>query len=367
MLHPESVLHLPGPPWNWLCAGAPVVFGLLLGLLRPAGVLAKSLGSVPLAIASLLAVALSCWPIAVFPLGVAAPAWLRACGLGDPLSALPFVVALLAVVVNLAVSLARRLRCGPDRLRYAVVHAGLLIAIVGGTAGHGGLVRARFSMEEGAQPGEAAQAEDGSRIRLPAALCLDDFVLERFPPMLVLNEGGRLTRGEALFGPGVVDQVRGLTITVRSWLPSAAVVTDHPVPFSDPGANPAVEVVVRDASGVDLGSGWLHPTSPIGAALFLSLPGGNTLHLEAPRPKRFLARVRADGVEHEIAVNRPLRLDGWAIYLLSYDEALGPASRTAVFEAVEDRALPAIYIGIALLLVGVLGHLWQPRMTGSRT
>jgi hypothetical protein len=365
LLRPETALHLPGMPWNWLVALPPLA-GLALGLLRPESRLARSLGSGQLAIASLLAVAATCWPIAVFPVGVAAPAWLHGLGLGDPLASLPFAAALLAVVVNLAVSLGRRLRQGEDRLRFSILHAGLLIAVVGGAAGHCGLVRARFILEEGANPGDTAEAEDGSRIRLPAALVLDDFVLERFAPMLLLDESGRLTRGEVLLGPGAVDRLRGLTVSVRTYLPAAAVVAGRPVAFRDPGANSAAEVSVRDASGAEVAVGWLHPRGPLGAELAVVLPGGRTLHLEPPRPQRFLARVRADGREAEITVNRPLRLDGWAIYLLSYDEALGPASRTAVFEAVEDRALPAVYVGLALLVLGVLVHLWDPRPAGGR-
>ncbi len=365
MLRPDLALHLPDSPWNWLGTVLPVGCGLALGLLRPEAAVTRALASGWLAIACLLGVAASCWPIAVFPVGVAAPGWLHRIGLGDPLSSLPFVAALAGVAVNLAVSLARRLRCGPDRLRFSVVHAGLLIAVIGGAAGHGGLIRARFILEEGGSPGDAVVAEDGRRIRLPVALVLDDFVLERFPPMLLLDDGGRLSRGETLLGPDATDSMQGLDIAVRSWLPAAAVVGGRPVPFREPGANPAADVVVH-ADGREIAAGWLHPAGPLGIELALPLADGRTLHMESPRPQRFLAQVRADGRPVEVTVNRPLRVDGWAIYLLSYDEKLGPASRTAVFEAVEDRALPAVYLGIGLLLIGVLAHLWRPVTAGSR-
>ena len=366
LIHPTFALHLSGPPWNWLVTLTPPLFALLLGLWRPDWIWVKGLGSGQLAIASLVTVAATCWPIAVFALGSDTPAWVRALGLGDPLSSLPFAIALLAVVVNLAASLGRRLRVGPDRLRFAILHSGLLIAVIGGAAGHGGLVRARFSMEEGVRPGDAATAEDGSLVRLPAQLALDDFVLDRFPPMLLLAEGDRLTRGETLIGPDTSDTIRGVRIAVRSWLPGAAVVAGRPVPFREDGANPAAEVVVSDHRGVQLGAGWLHAPGPLGKELSLTLADGRAVHLEAQRPRRFLARVRVDGIPTEITVNRPLRLDGWAIYLLSYDEAAGPASTMAVFEAVEDRALPAVYLGIVLLLIGVLGHLWRPLVVGAR-
>lgn len=367
ILRPDVALQLPGPPWNWVAATAPVLLALGLGTSRPEHALSRALGSGRFAIASLIAMAAVSWPLAVFPVGAQAPAWLHRIGLGDPLTSLPFAVALIAVVVNLASSLGRRLRSGPDRLRYAVLHGGLLLAIVGGAAGHGGLVRARFVMEEGANPGDAAMAEDGTRIRLPVPLRLDDFVLERFPPMLLLGRAdGTVLRGETLLGPDASDRIGGLAVRVLRWLPSAAVPASEPVPFLDPAANPAAEVEVADAAGTVLGRGWLHPAGPVGGSLFLSLPGGGTLHLEAPRPRRFLAKVHAGAAAHEITVNNPLRIDGFAIYILSYDEAAGPASRTAVFEAVEDRALPAVYAGLALLLIGVLWHLWRPVTAGGR-
>lgn len=367
VVRPEAVLPLPGPPWHWPLILAPVVIALLAGALRPTNAVVAGLASARLAIAALLAVAATCWPIAVFPPGAAAPAWLARIGLGEPLSGLPFAVALLAVLLNLATALGRRLRVGPGRLRFAVLHGGLLIAIVGGAAGHAGLIRARFALEEGGAPIAVAADEAGRSVRLPLALRLDDFVLERFPPMLLLaTPDGRVRRGEVLLGPGVEERLAGLQVRVVEWLPAVAVLAEAPVAFRDPAANPAARVEVRDATGALLGGGWLHPASTVGAALFLALPDGRTLHLETPRPRRFLARVRLGGTAHEITVNRPLRAAGWAVYLLSYDEALGPASRHAIFEAVEDRALPAVYAGIVLLLAGVLLHLWRPRPAGAQ-
>lgn len=371
-LHPHLALDLPGAPWNWLLTTLPAALALAAGLLLPAAPAVRFLGGGPLAIVSLVGLALGCWPIAVFPVGVDAPAWLAAIGLGDPLRSLPFALALLAVVVNLAAALGRRLVAAEthtpvERVRFAILHLGLLVAIVGGAAGHAGLVRARFQLMQGAPPGAAARCEDGRVITLPFALRLERFALERFPPMLVVAEAdGGLYRGEALVGPGVEETLRGLHVRVLEWLPSAAVPLDHPVPFADPAANPAARVAVEDASGARLAEGWLHPPSVMGGALSLALPGGRSLHLEAPRPRRFLAVVRtgttvAADDPVEVVVNRPLRRDGWAIYLLSYDERLGAASRSAVFEAVEDRALPAIYLGLGLVLIGVLWHLWQPR------
>lgn len=371
-LHPDATLRMPGTPWNWIAALAPALLGMLAGWIWASRPMLRFLGGPALAIAALLALAAAAWPIAVYPVGAAAPPWLRALGLGDPLSSPAFAGALATVVLNLAVALGRRWSSDVEattagRVRFTLLHLGLLVTLVGGVASHGGLIRARFTLKEGAPPGVVAQRDDDGEVVLPFALVLDRFVLDRFPPMLVLaDRDGTLRRGETLLGPGASDRIQDLGIQVTAYLPSAASVGGSVVPFWDAGANPAAQVRVLDAAGAAIASGWLYPGGILGPPLNLALPDGRKLHLEAPRPQRYLAKVRAfarDGDQQavEIAVNRPLRRDGWAIYILSYDEALGPASTQAVFEAVEDRALPAVYLGIALVLLGVLGHLWAPR------
>jgi hypothetical protein len=372
-LHPTAALGMPGPPWNWLVAGGPAIVAVVLGVLRPRHPVLAFLGGAPLAIAALAAIAAAAWPIAVFPVGHQAPDWLRRIGLGDPLSSLPFAVALIVIVANLAVALGRRLRLPADgRLRFVLVHGGLLIAVVGAAAGHGGLRKARFALHEGAPPGATITCDDGQRQDLPFALRLDDFVLERFPPVLVLLTGERVLAGETPLADGVQETLDGCTVRVERWIPAAAIPAAgaDPVSFADVGANPAALVTVGRGNDEPWATGWLHPGGPLGPTLSVSLPDGRSLHLDQPRPKRFLARMQVvrSGVASpiEITVNRPLRRDGWAIYLLSYDEAQGPASTIAIFEAIEDRALPAVYLGLALLILGVLWHLWSPRPVTSR-
>lgn len=371
-MHPRPFVAMPGHPWNHVLAGVTVVAGVVAGRFWPGFPAVRFLGSGAWAIAALAGLAIASWPLAVVPVGALAPPWLQRMGLGDPLSSPAFAVALTSIVVNLAVSVGRRISpLGEGGLavqaRFVVLHAGLLLAVAGGAAAHGGLQRTRFILEEGAAPGVLALAEDGTPLVLPFSLRLDDFVLDRFPPMLLVGDAdGTLHRGEVLMGPDAEDRIRGLRIRVVEWLAAASVPGTVPIAFRDEAANPAARVEVSSADGTVIASGWLHPPGPIGGSLSVALPDGRAVHLESPRARGFLAKVRsADPAGQvqpaEITVNHPLRRDGWAVYILGYDESLGPASRTAVFEAVEDHALPVVYAGIALILAGVVWHLWLPR------
>ena len=53
-----------------------------------------------------------------------------------------------------------------------------------------------------------------------------------------------------------------------------------------------------------------------------------------------------------IEVNRPMEIEGWKIYQLSYDETKGRWSDISVFELVRDPWLPVVYTGIIMMMAG---------------
>ena len=58
--------------------------------------------------------------------------------------------------------------------------------------------------------------------------------------------------------------------------------------------------------------------------------------------------------EETIEVNRPAEIEGWKIYQLSYDESKGRWSDISVFELVSDPWLPAVYVGIIMIMLGAV-------------
>jgi hypothetical protein len=81
-------------------------------------------------------------------------------------------------------------------------------------------------------------------------------------------------------------------------------------------------------------------------------------------PKRFEAAVTV--LRHNqkfedvrIEVNRPLRRDGWALYLTNYELSPGGQANQVLIEAVRDPWLPGVYAGIFLLLGGASGMLFR--------
>jgi len=81
-------------------------------------------------------------------------------------------------------------------------------------------------------------------------------------------------------------------------------------------------------------------------------------------PKRFAAEVTV--LRHNqkfedvsIEVNRPLRRDGWTLYLTNYDLSPNGQTDQCLIEAVRDPWLPSVYTGIFLMLGGAVAMLFR--------
>ncbi len=362
LLYPALRLTLPAPPWNWPVAIAPVALALGLGWGWPRCPRLAGVASAPSAIAAVTGFALCLLPVAIWPQGTAAPAWLARLGLADALTSLPLTLMGALVLAILAVATGRRIRQRePGWLRFTFLHLGLITVMLAVAAGSPGIQRGWIEVSCDGPPVAVARTADGQVLRLPTALKLQEFRLESWPPRLVVGKAEAAVAADALLGPGTAITIAGLKILVAEWLPAAGVVAGIPRECHQPGAHPAARVQVDHAGGSVVG--WLHPPGLFGEGLGVTLPDGRRVEMEPPRARRFSAVVRTAARPQEavkeavtIEVNAPLKLDGWWIHLLAYDQRLGAASRSVTLEAVEDRALPGVWAGLALVALGVILH-----------
>lgn len=246
-------------------------------------------------------------------------------------------------------------------------HAGLFITLLAAILGNGDLQRLRMTVSTD-QPEWRATDEAGVMQELPLAIELKSFTIDEYPPKLLAIDN---TTGKALPEDNpenvLVESTpsRGTLldwdIEVTDYLPLAACVrsidTMNFVAFHSEGATTALMVKARNKTDGTQKSGWVS----CGSYLFpyVSLPLSDSLSLVMPErePKRFASEVvvyTKSGNQQEalIEVNKPLSLDGWKIYQLSYDEAKGKWSNISIFELVRDPWLPLVYAGILMILLG---------------
>lgn len=246
-------------------------------------------------------------------------------------------------------------------------HAGLFITLLAAILGNGDLQRLRMTASPDG-PEWRATDETGEMVELPLAIELKSFTIDEYPPKLLAIDN---TTGKALpennpenvlvenvpFSGSLLDW----EIEVPHSLPMAACVrsidTLNFVAFHSEGATTALMVKARNRVDGTEKSGWVS----CGSFMFpyVSLPLSDSVSLVMPErePKRFASEVTVytksgERIDALIEVNKPLSMEGWKIYQLSYDETKGKWSRTSIFELVRDPWLPVVYAGILMMLLG---------------
>lgn len=248
-------------------------------------------------------------------------------------------------------------------------HLGLFFAFGGGLLGSGDMQRYTMTVAEGNTEWRAHDASGNIR-ELPVAIELDTFIIEEYPPKLVVidNRTGKVLPGNRpesyLFeGLGKSTRLNGNTVEVLEYIPQAAVVRDSAftsvVPVLMDGAATALKVRVTNPSLQAPVEGWVSNGSYLFPHQVLYIDETSSVAMPVQEVKKYTSRVTVfteagHRKKANIEVNKPLSIEDWIIYQYSYDEKMGKYSKTSVFELVRDPWLPVVYTGIFMLLAGAL-------------
>jgi hypothetical protein len=248
-------------------------------------------------------------------------------------------------------------------------HLGLFFALGGGLLGSGDLQRYTMTVVVGNAEWRAQDAM-GNVKELPVAIELDTFIIEEYPPKLVVidNRTGKILPvnrpGSYMFeGLGKPTQLNGNTIEVLEYIPQAAVVRDSAftsvVPMLMDGAATALKVRVTNPSLKAPVEGWVSNGSYLFPYQVLYIDETSSVAMPVQEVKKYTSQVTVfteagHRKKANIEVNKPLSIEDWIIYQYSYDEKMGKYSKTSVFELVRDPWLPVVYTGIFMLLAGAL-------------
>lgn len=248
-------------------------------------------------------------------------------------------------------------------------HFGLFIAFLGGILGSADMERHTMTVREGAVEWRSDHSL-GEIKELPLAIQLDSFLIEEYPPKLVIieNETGRMLPSERpetyLFeGVGKTGQLAGHTLEVIDYLPNAAIFRDsafvNVVPMLMEGAATAIRVNVSRPGLNTATEGWVSNGSYLFPHSVLQIDAATSVAMPQPEIRKYSSHVTVytkEGVTRKavIGVNNPLSVDHWMIYQYSYDETKGKYADTSVFELVRDPWLKVVYTGFFMLLAGAL-------------
>ncbi len=293
-------------------------------------------------------------------------------GFYNMLSAWPFV--LLYVYMTLVLGLAtikrlRRFRWNKD-IPFMLNHVGLFITLVAAVLGSADMKR--YQMIVGNEIPEWRVTDDnGDMHELNLAIELKEFTIEEYPPKLVLidNNTGKLLPNKqpetlAVETTPTLGQLMDWEIEVSQFLDNSAPVMGedsvHFVEYYSEGATSAVFAKATHKQTGEVQEGWVSNGSYIFPYRALKLNDDVSVVMPEREPKRYASDINVyseDGetVNTVIEVNKPLKINGWKIYQVSYDEQKGRWSDVSIFELVKDPWLPYVYTGIFMMLLGAIG------------
>ncbi|PIE88327.1 MAG: hypothetical protein CSA04_02490 [Bacteroidetes bacterium] len=252
---------------------------------------------------------------------------------------------------------------------FVMNHLGLFVALLAGMLGTSDRQRLRMQTKL-AQVEWRATNEEDQLVELPLAIELQSFTIEQYPPKLLIisNETGEalpVSQPHSLLVEQVPVSGDFLTwqVEVTTFLPMAAAVvtgdTIRYVNFETHGATSAL--YVKASKGNVIKEGWVSAGNHMFPHCALTLDSLHSIVMPEREPKRYASEVKVytkkSGRETRavIEVNKPLKIEGWKIYQLSYDETMGRWSDISIFELVKDPWLPYVYIGIVFMLIGAIG------------
>lgn len=277
-------------------------------------------------------------------------------GFSQMISSWPFVLLYFWMVTALGMTI---LRAGYpfkwSRLSFLLNHIGLFVALIAATLGN-----AEWR----------ATDDKGHMIELPLAIELKDFTIDEYPPKLMLidNETGRTLPEKSpvhlLLEEGVSGgDLQDWQLTIEQSIPMAAsVATGDTLKFTEfhsMGATYAVYLKAVNRKSRQAEEGWVSCGSFLFPYKAIRLDSLTSLVMPEREPQRFASEVKIytqEGTitEGTIEVNRPLEVNGWKIYQLSYDETKGRWSDISVFELVRAPWLPVVYAGIMMMMAGAV-------------
>ena len=249
-------------------------------------------------------------------------------------------------------------------------HAGLWITLFAITLGSGDLIRLNMSLTEGKPATNVVYDNNQKLFSVPFNVELLDFQIKEYPPKIALIDSKtkkiliEATNNLTLVEKGMIVNILNWEIEIEEYYDNA-IIKDNTFIESDVfGASDAVFMNVKNTVTGKTVKGWLSPGGLINPSIYLELDDSHSIALTKPEPKEYSSIVVIDNTEKNtidtvtIEVNQPVKVSGWNLYQVGYDDKMGKWSKISILEVVFDPWLPVIYFGIFLLIAGAVYMIW---------
>lgn len=334
----------------------------------------KFLSSIPLTIALVSSLSLLVILMGILPqIPSHKTGFVQQLGLNQMTSSYPFLmINLLLLIVLGFVSLKKTFPFKLKHWGFVCSHWGLWIVIFAGGLGSGDLRRLKMDVYENKMEWRSYD-EQNRFYEMPLAIKLNDFLIDEFNPKLAIveNVSGELCEAQKpsmiMIEKGLICDLQSWKIQVEEFYLTSGRAGERYYHLVDFGAAPAAKIQVISPQNDTL-KGWISCGGFNRPHESLKLNDEFSLVMTVPEPKRFSSDVTfitPDGKKRDevLEVNKPVTVNGWKIYQLSYDDKMGRYSDKSIFEVVRDPWQPYVYLGIFMMMIGAIYMFWKGRET----
>jgi len=296
----------------------------------------------------------------------------RYTGFGHIRNSFVFILSGFYLMTTLGLVILRRLKSWNFRnAGFAMNHLGLWLIVFTGSLAAGDLVRLTAILNEKTVVWHASD-DAGTRHELPFALRLLDFSISEFPPKMALVEqkemelSGDIRKNLPMIKEGLESQIGDWHFTVLKYLPEAVRDSSgYSVSHDTVTVQAALVRCLNEKKRIKK-EGWISCGNHLFSPAYIVLDEKDLLAMTRPEAREYSSEVEIinrDGKTDtvEILVNKPVKIQKYKLYQLSYDEERGKYSTVSVIEIIRDPWLPVIYLGIFMLIAGALYLFWIGR------
>ena len=372
ILTPENIISLPKWPLNLILILALILIIIVLHktIKHP---LIKFLSTTPAAIS-----AISVYTLLILLMGFIPqsdktenPLFVQP-GFTHIIKSWPYIFLSLYLLIVLGFTIVRRfLPFNIKNLAFFFNHAGLWIIIVAASLGSSELYRLKMNLQKNKT---VSVAYDNSKnfYKMPFSLKLLDFDIKEYPPEIGIIELNtykfKLNKSNQL-----VEIKQDLKHIFENWEINIEKYYPNAIPDSTGfdtstiiGAPPAALASAKNIITKKVIKGWISCGSFKVPYRFLNLSDNLALAMRQAVPKEYSSVIRIYNSEKDyedftIKVNKPVTINSWTIYQSGYNEKMGKWSNTSVIEAIQDPWLPAVYVGIFMMIIGSVYLVWMGR------
>ncbi len=360
-------IYLPGMPFN-IYAGFLFMFLLvLIHLYYRQHPFIKWLSGIPAAVSSISLFALLVLLLGFIPQADSQSKLLSLTGLDHLKNSWPFFISQLYILSSLGLVILRRSnRLTLRNLGFLLNHAGLFLVLLAGGLGSSDLMRLQIELYEGGSFTNYAH-DRINQYRLPFSIKLNDFVLEEYPPRIAFADARTFKiisdkKNTFMYAePGERFPFKEYVVQVDTVLIRSLPEKGRMIAVDSKEGIPACYIKVFRGTTLEA-KGWIACGSRSMHPSILSLNDTMMVALLDPEPRKYQSLLEFttgnDTLPAILEVNKPIKIKGWKLYQMGYDQAEGRNSQLSVIEAVNDPWLPVVYTGIFMLLAGAIYLFW---------